>query len=86
MTHDQMCPSILDASLPDKFGMMEKATCRCDLIAKVRADELHQIRDTVQQAAQEAAFTPSMDGLFDAVELIDSAIKDLGGGNEPAVA
>ena len=79
MTHDPLC-----ARTPT--GVHYVGVCTCDLIAKVRADELRQIRDTVQQAAQEAAFTPSMDGLFDAVELIDGAIKDLGGGNEPAVA
>ncbi len=79
-THDPLCPVIpADENFSD-WG------CQCHLIAKVRSDELHQIRDTVQQAAQEAAFTPSMNGLFDAVELIDGTIKDLGGGNEPAVA
>lgn len=76
MTHDPYCPAPRDWW----------RTCICNVLAKVRADELHQIRDTVQQAAQEAAFTPSMIGLFDAVELIDSAVKGLGGGNEPAVA
>lgn len=48
MTHDPLCPSLLDTSLPDKFGMMEKATCRCALIAKVRADERRQAVERVR--------------------------------------
>ena len=71
MTHDPLCP--LE---PNPLAR----ECRtCDLITKVRADTLSMMRETVQLAAQEAAFTRSMDGLFDAVDLIDSAIRDLGG-------
>ena len=32
--HDPLCPSLLVA--PAKFGGMEKASCRCDLINRVR--------------------------------------------------
>jgi hypothetical protein len=34
--HDPLCPSLLEKGLPDKFGMMERASCRCDLISRVR--------------------------------------------------
>lgn len=34
--HDLLCPSLLEKGIPDKFGMMEKASCRCDLINRVR--------------------------------------------------
>ena len=39
MNHDPSCPSLLDAGLPDKFGMMERASCRCDIIVRVREVE-----------------------------------------------
>lgn len=39
MEHDHLCPWLLESGLPDKFGMMEAATCRCDLIARVREEE-----------------------------------------------
>lgn len=34
--HDPLCPWQLEKGLPDKFGMMERAACRCDLINRVR--------------------------------------------------
>lgn len=84
MTHDPLCPWAQDGGFDIRGECFliegsEPPISACDLIAKVRADELHQIRDTVQQAAQEAAFTPSMDGLFDAVDLIDSMRSDAAG-------
>lgn len=49
MTHDPLCPSLLGKGLPDKFGMMERASCRCDLLARVRADErAAALRDAVE--------------------------------------
>ena len=62
MTHDTLCPSLLDAGLPDKFGMMERASCRCDLIARVREDMAakYLIADREHYAA----------GLRDAVEAV----------------
>lgn len=41
--HDPLCPSLLEKGLPDKFGMMERASCRCELILKVRNDQIKKI-------------------------------------------
>jgi len=60
MTHDPLCPSLLDASLPDKFGMMEKATCRCDLITKVRDSERFSTVEGAVVIASQSGASPEL--------------------------
>ena len=39
MTHDPLCPVNQYLGLPDPMGLATAATCRCELIARVREDQ-----------------------------------------------
>jgi hypothetical protein len=39
MTHDTLCPINQYLGFPDPLGLANAATCRCELIARVREDQ-----------------------------------------------
>lgn len=76
MNHDPLCPSLLEKGLPDKFGMMERASCRCKLIDQVRMEEF-----THRVVAAESAYDTALRDAVKAVKALpakDQHIDDNG--------
>lgn len=64
MTHDPMCPT---AKIKNKNVTYEFGSCSCDLIARVREDDLYRLKE-IGQKIQYEHITNKTDWLYEPIK------------------